>query len=192
MKITIYTTTDCQFSKQEKDYLNANKLTYEEKNLETNKEFLTEMLAISNNFAGTPVTRVEKDDGSIAVLKGFTKEEFDTTFGFSPAPTASAAPTTPSPTVNETPVEEKPVTETPPAETPVVEAPVIETPPVSASTPPVEPAKSDELNSVMDKLEEKAAPDTPPAEAAPVQPASGDTTTPPSIPDFTDGGKTTV
>jgi len=39
------------------------------------------MMAISNNFAGTPVTRVEKDDGTIAVLKGFTKEEFDTTFG---------------------------------------------------------------------------------------------------------------
>ena len=35
------------------------------------------MLAVST--FGTPVTRVEKDDGSIAVLKGFTKEEFDTT-----------------------------------------------------------------------------------------------------------------
>ena len=32
MKITVYTTTDCQYCKQEKDYLVANKLTYEEKN----------------------------------------------------------------------------------------------------------------------------------------------------------------
>jgi len=39
MKITLYTTTDCQYSKQEKDYLTANKLVFEEKNLETNKEF---------------------------------------------------------------------------------------------------------------------------------------------------------
>ncbi|GIW64738.1 MAG: hypothetical protein KatS3mg092_0671 [Patescibacteria group bacterium] len=83
MKITIYTITDCQFSKQEKEYLKAHNLPYEEKNLETNKEFLTEMLAISNNFAGTPVTRVEKDDGVIRVFKGFTKEEFDEFFGFS-------------------------------------------------------------------------------------------------------------
>ncbi len=83
MKITIYTITDCQFSKQEKEYLKAHNLPYEEKNLETNKDFLTEMLAISNNFAGTPVTRIEKDNGVIRVFKGFTKEEFDEFFGFS-------------------------------------------------------------------------------------------------------------
>ena len=87
MKITVYSIKDCAFSKQEKEYLNTNKLVFEEKDLETNKDFLTEMLAISNNFAGTPVTRVEKDDGTISVLKGFTKEEFDTTFEFVVAPT---------------------------------------------------------------------------------------------------------
>lgn len=82
MKIIIYTITDCQFSKQEKEYLASHQLQYEEKNLETNKDWLTEMLAVSNNFAGTPVTKIEKDDGNIVVLKGFTKEEFDTTLGF--------------------------------------------------------------------------------------------------------------
>src|SRR5450830_1588126 len=104
MKITVYTIKDCAFSKQEKEYLNTNKLTYEEKDLEANKSFLTEMLAISNNFAGIPVTRVEKDDGSISVLKGFTKEEFDTTFGFA-SPTNNQSPATASyqPPVNETP-----------------------------------------------------------------------------------------
>ncbi|PJB88788.1 hypothetical protein CO083_01750, partial [Candidatus Roizmanbacteria bacterium CG_4_9_14_0_8_um_filter_34_12] len=61
MKITVYTIKDCAFSKQEKEYLTSHSLPYEEKDLETNKEFLTEMLAISSNFAGTPVTRVEKD-----------------------------------------------------------------------------------------------------------------------------------
>lgn len=83
MKIIIYTITDCQFSKQEKEYLKSHNLVFEEKNLELNKEWLTEMLAISNNFAGTPVTFVEKDDGTIRVFKGFTKEEFDEFFGFS-------------------------------------------------------------------------------------------------------------
>src|SRR3989339_1642504 len=96
MKITIYTIKDCAFSKQEKEYLNTNKLVFEEKDLEINKDFLTEMLAVSNNFAGTPVTRVEKDDGSIAVLKGFTKEEFDTTFGFAAASTIGSENPTPT------------------------------------------------------------------------------------------------
>ena len=152
MKVTVYTTTDCQYSKQEKDYLVANKVQYEEKNLETNKEFLTEMLALSNNFAGTPVTRVEKDDGSIVVLKGFTKEEFDTTFSL----------------VAETPPKAEETVATADPTTLVVEAaPVAENPPVST-----------ELNSVLDKFEEK----TVPVEA----PVPTDSTIPPSVPNFPD------
>ena len=82
MKITLYTVNDCQFSKQEKDYLTSHQLQFEEKNLELNKEFLTEMLAISDNFAGTPVTKIEKDDGQSVVLKGFTQTEFDEALGY--------------------------------------------------------------------------------------------------------------
>jgi glutaredoxin len=172
MKITIYTITDCQYSKQEKDYLAANNLQYEEKNLETNKEFLTEMMAISNNFAGTPVTRVEKDDGSIAVLKGFTKEEFDTTFGFKiEAPSVVVEPAAPA---VEKPVSElnsvlgkleeqaasdKSAAPTPPAEPPVAEPPTAEPPAVVPTPTPTEPTN---------------------------------TTTPPSIPDFPDATKTTA
>ncbi len=85
MKITIYTVTECQFSKQLKNYLQANNLQYEEKNLELNKEWLSEMLAVSNNFAGTPVAKIEKDDDSIVVLKGFTKEEYDQVLGLTPS-----------------------------------------------------------------------------------------------------------
>jgi len=158
MKITVYTTKDCAFSKQEKEYLNTNKLVFEEKDLETNKDFLTEMLAISNNFAGTPVTRVEKDDGTIAVLKGFTKEEFDTTFGLTPTPVptdvaspesqAKAGSTAP-PQVNDTPITPPPVVE-PPVETPAVTTP-------------------DPLKSVMDDLQAKVDSTMPPA-IEPVQP----------------------
>lgn len=162
MKITIYTIKDCAFSKQEKEYLNTNKLVFEEKDLETNKDFLTEMLAISNNFAGTPVTRVEKDDGTIAVLKGFTKAEFDTVFGLaSPELKAEAGSTVP-------PVIEVP--QTPPVES-VSPAPIpTETPVVTAPDP---------LKSVMDDLQAKAEPfdstqgkPTPPVvEQPPISPA---------------------
>jgi len=92
MKITIFTISDCYFSKQEKEYLQSHNLPFEERNLEENREYLTEMLTISNNFAGTPVTKIEKDDGQIVVLKGFTKEEFDKTFNITDAPVAQAAP----------------------------------------------------------------------------------------------------
>lgn len=91
MKITLYTVSDCKFSASEKAYLQGKSLAFEEKNLETNKENLTEMLNLSNNFAGTPVTKIEKDDGQILVLKGFTQEEFDNALGFSsPTPVTQA------------------------------------------------------------------------------------------------------
>src|SRR3989338_4159553 len=120
MKITLYTITDCPFSKQEKEYLSSHTLTFEEKNLETNREFLTEMLAVSNNFAGTPVTKVEKDDGQIAILKGFTKDEFDKLLGFTtePAKPVEVAPVVETPPVT---VEAVPIPTPPPA--PVVETP---------------------------------------------------------------------
>lgn len=85
MKITIYTIPECQFSKTEKEYLSSKNIPFEEKNLEANRDFLTEMLTLSNNFAGTPVTKIEKDDGQIVILKGFTKEEFEKELGAAPA-----------------------------------------------------------------------------------------------------------
>ena len=77
MKITIYTISDCQFCKAEKDYFNMKGFPFEEKNLETNKAYLTEMLDLSDKFAGVPFTVINKDDGSVVKLKGFTAEEFD-------------------------------------------------------------------------------------------------------------------
>ncbi len=205
MKITVYTTTECQFSKQEKEYLTSHNLAYEEKNLETNKDFLTEMLAVSNNFAGTPVTRVEKDDGSIAVLKGFTKEEFDTTFGFSAAPAQPTQAPSSAPSTTEPPKVEKPK----PAESTAVESPVTPppvagetplTPPLAEVTSPVTdanvpaetPAKADEqLGAVLDKLEEQTGSVNPtPAPTDVVQPPAAETPNPtplsgsPTIPDF--------
>lgn len=187
MKITVYTITDCQFSKQEKEYLNANKLTFEEKNLETNREFLTEMLAVSNNFAGTPVTKIEKDDGQITVLKGFTKEDFDKTLGLgekkepvveaAPAPApepVAAAPVAPA--APPAPVAEPPVTVVAPAPEPVVSAPpVTEVAPVAPAAPPAPAAQPDPMADILSNLQQQA--NAAPAVTAPPAPAM------PSIPD---------
>ena len=85
MKITIYTINDCKFSQAEKEYLKNNNIPFEEKNLETNRDYLTEMLKVSDHFAGTPVTKVEKDGGEIMILKGFTQDEFAKALNLSPS-----------------------------------------------------------------------------------------------------------
>lgn len=77
-KIIVYTINDCPFCEQEKAYLTEHTLLFEEKNIDTNRAYLTEMLAVSDNFTGVPFTVIQKDDGNKVILKGFTKEEFDT------------------------------------------------------------------------------------------------------------------
>lgn len=174
MKITLYTISDCLFSKQERDYLALHDLSYEEKNLETSKDFLAEMLAVSNNFAGTPVTKIEKDDGQIVVLKGFTQTEFDKTLGF-PVPTPTSElnanlnippakpqePQTPAPTPPPEPQSPPEAPPIPPTPSPVVP----DQPPVSQPNngptnpvPPIDqplnspPPANDPLNSVLNNL----------------------------------------
>lgn len=170
MKITLYTITDCQFSKQEKEYLASHGLQFEEKNLETNREFLTEMLAVGGNFAGTPVTKIEKDDGQIVVLKGFTAAEFDKTLAL--APTVA-----------------KPVEAAPQSTQPLVQAPVTTPTPVQQPMTPPEPVvpivattTDPAMASVLNTLEQQAQVAPPvqtqiPPVAAPVAPSA------PVIPD---------
>jgi len=84
MKITVYTVPDCKFSQAEKAYLTSKNLQFEEKNLEANRDFLTEMLDKSNNFAGTPVTEIVKDDGTSVILKGYTQSELEAALNGTP------------------------------------------------------------------------------------------------------------
>lgn len=187
MKITVYTITDCPFSKQEKDYLASHNLQYEEKNLETNKDFLTEMLAVSNNFAGTPVTKIEKDDGQITVLKGFTQSEFDQALGLAsvaaPAPALHAdapvpsAPTPPAPVPTPPPAPEPPHVDQPDSPPPVQE-PVHEQPPASAPQSTADDLQkivsnmSAQLNGQTDNSSgpQPTAPEPPPAPPSPTEP----------------------
>jgi len=100
MKITVYTITDCPFCKQEKDFLNAQGLQFEEKNVQENRDFLTEMLEKSDKFAGVPFTIVEKDGGEKVNLKGFTQSEFEQALGLSAAGSVAAPAAVPTPSVD--------------------------------------------------------------------------------------------
>src|SRR3989344_4937480 len=85
-KITVYTINNCPFCEQAKAYLTEHKLLFEEKNIDTNRAYLSEMFAVSDNFAGVPFTVVAKDDGTTVKLKGFTKDDFDQALSVSSSP----------------------------------------------------------------------------------------------------------
>ena len=194
MKITVYTVSDCQFSKAEKEYLQSHNLPFEEKNLEQNREWLTEMLAVSNNFAGTPVTKIEKDDGQIVVLKGFTQEEFDQVLGFKKeqpvnqvqaeatvTPPSLSNTTQPSQIPTQTSSTSQPATPPPPtpSSTQSTTPPSPPPQPTQSTTPPAPtqevnpaptnnpPLSNDPLASVLSDLEQKANPNPPPPSSPP-------------------------
>lgn len=96
MNITIYTIANSPFCDSLREYLNTNGLVFEEKNVEDNRTYLSEMLAISSNFAGVPFTVITKPDGSSIHLHGFTQSEFDT--ALTPAQPTEVSNTTPPPT----------------------------------------------------------------------------------------------
>lgn len=146
MKIVVYTVADCKYSAEEKTYLQSHNLPFEEHDVEKDHAALETMLKVGNNFAGTPVTQVTKDDGQELILKGFTAEEFDEALGFAkkpevaPAPADAAAATATTATVTTDPTQ--PAT---PAATEQVATPAVGTPPPAVSLPdlnqaPVAPA----------------------------------------------------
>ncbi|MCR4330128.1 MAG: glutaredoxin family protein [Candidatus Roizmanbacteria bacterium] len=73
--VIVYTIDNCPFCKAEKDYLTAHSIAFEEKRVDSSEENLKEMLALSDNFAGVPVTHL-KGVSSQRVVKGFTETEF--------------------------------------------------------------------------------------------------------------------
>src|SRR3989344_4717535 len=162
MKVTMYTINNCPFCDQEKAYLQSKGIAFEEKNLDQNREFLTEMLALGNNFKGVPVTKIEKDDGQSVVLKGFTQEEFDQAFTGNAAaavPPVVAASDQPNPTP---PSQPDPVTPPPVVEPPTPPAPAPSDQPPSVQSTPA----NDPLAAILADLQNKSS-DVPPGPVVP-------------------------
>ncbi len=206
MKVTVYTTSTCTFSKAEKEYLTQKGLVFEEKNLETNRDYLTEMLAVSNNFQGTPVTKIEKDDGQSVVLKGFTREELDQVLGPPVQTQQPNEPTSPTPPPAQPPTPEPlkqpeippsptqpPQPEPPTTPAPQPQQPSTETPTPSPVTEPAASSHDNALDAILKDLQKKAneaystqgpGPQEPakPANDQPIQPPAPTTPTTPSEP----------
>lgn len=99
MKVTLYTIPNDPFCKQAKDYFTSQSVTFVEKDVQSDKDALAEMLAASNKFAGVPCCVVEKDNGEKAVLKGFTQSDYEQALGVTAA--APAAPSDVAPALSE-------------------------------------------------------------------------------------------
>jgi len=138
--ITIYTTTSCPFCKAEKEYLGSVNLTFVEKNVEEDTESLKEMLNVSDNFAGVPVTVLNGPKGK-KVVKGFTKDEFVKELEAVGLKEASVEPAMPV---------EPPVAEpAPTVAVPEVKEPVVaptDAAPVAPAAPAAEEPKVPDLN----------------------------------------------
>ena len=168
----------------EKEYLNSKLLPFTEKDVEKSKDALTEMLHLSDNFAGVPFTHIIKDDGGEIKLKGFTKGEFDEALLTGPVDqpqTSSAIPTdqTTIPamtTVMSTDQPDVPATLAPTAATGVGEMPVggptVDQPVIPPMTTPI-----------ADPVLTNPATYSPPSFNQPNQSATNPQT-PPSIPDI--------
>ena len=186
MKVTIYTINDCSFSKLEKEYLKANNIPFEEKNLEANREYLTEMLAVSDNFAGTPVTKIEKDGSEPIIIKGFTQEEFDSALGINVQSGVQQAPIAPQVATApvQAPTQTVPTVSPTPQEPPIVE---IATDPLTEIADPT-PEKDMSIQSLSEPMFDTAAPSpitpmqTPGSVNPPVQERSTEATPPPQVP----------
>lgn len=143
--VVVYAIANCPFCKAEKDYLTAHKIAFEERLVDSSEANLKEMLALSDNFAGVPVTHL-KGASSQRVVKGFTEAEFAQELvdvGFlkpEEAPTVhTSEPSIPEPAVTvETQTEQ---TAEQPNQEPVTQPPVVpsELSPDDMSAQPIQP-----------------------------------------------------
>lgn len=135
MKVTLYTIPDCPFSKQAKDFLASKGIEFVEKDVQSNKDNLSEMLSQSNNFAGVPFCVVEKDSGQKDVLKGFTQSDYEAVL--MPKTALESAPAV-VPVPVAAPVVDAPAVVPAPVAAPVADAPAVVPAPSAAFTmPPV-------------------------------------------------------
>ncbi|KXK08813.1 MAG: glutaredoxin 3 [Microgenomates bacterium OLB22] len=183
MNAIIYTLHDCPFSAAAKKYLTDHGITFEEKDVESDKANLEEMLQKSKDFEGVPFAEVTTDTGVIT-LRGFTQAEWDEKLGGKiNAPVPAVTPDNPPESVPAAPtyVEPAAMPQTPPVETPVAQAPVVDEP-VTPTMPSIAVATPQPTNVVE--------PETPVEEVPAVQPEAPMETVMPAMPQAAATGET--
>lgn len=73
-KVTVFTSATCGYCTLVKDYLNENRIQFEEKNVSTNPDARKELMA--KGFMGVPVIYIGDE-----IIKGFDKSVIDNLLG---------------------------------------------------------------------------------------------------------------
>lgn len=81
VKVTIYSTTTCQYCKMLREYLDSKNIKYQDKVMDKNPKYQDEMMKLSGGFIGTPFTVIKKDSGEEVKIKGFEKDKIDKALG---------------------------------------------------------------------------------------------------------------
>lgn len=69
-KIVVFTSDTCGYCHMVKDYLNENNITFEERNVSSDKEARKELM--SKGFMGVPVIYIDDE-----IIQGFDKNKLD-------------------------------------------------------------------------------------------------------------------
>lgn len=73
-KVIVYTSNTCPYCTMAKDYLHEKNIEFEEKNVQTNSEARSELMA--KGYTGVPVIVVGNEE-----IVGFDKDRLDTLLG---------------------------------------------------------------------------------------------------------------
>lgn len=78
--IKIYTTSTCVYCKAEKEFLEQNKIAFQEVRVDTDEQAAQEMIQKSGQM-GVPFTVITKEDGSEEGILGFDQPRLSAVLG---------------------------------------------------------------------------------------------------------------
>lgn len=76
-KITIYSTTRCQYCQMLKNYLRRKNIEFEEKQVDKDPVAFEEMNSLSDGFGGVPFTVIRSNSGKTIKVLGYDKDKID-------------------------------------------------------------------------------------------------------------------
>ncbi|MER2006396.1 MAG: glutaredoxin family protein [Psychrobacillus sp.] len=73
MEIIVYSSKSCGYCSNQKDFLNKNGIVFEERDVNSNEQYLQEFEALGG--VGVPFTLLKESGETVAVISGFDKQK---------------------------------------------------------------------------------------------------------------------
>ena len=81
MRVTIYSTTTCNFCGALRAWLDERNVSYDYKVIDTDPAVMKEYVEVSDGVIGVPFTVIEDNTGKISKILGFDKPKLQTALG---------------------------------------------------------------------------------------------------------------